>query len=336
LELSMEKQWTKPGILVPLTSIVGNEEALGVAAMLSRATGRRLVLLWLASPDTRHPPAGDSRQTADDQSREYLDRVAVTLSQHAPEIVAHVEWARSNGERAAVIAHTAAKLDAKSIVMAAVRHGWASGLVPSLADCVVATSSLPVILTPPGHEPFRWKRVPVTTHLLVLLDGSSTDESVLAHARDLARSLRVRLVLIYAVSPVVLGESYVFTYRVADRILSYQCDEGRSYLGRIAQQLQRDGLMVRTHVQIGASVQVILAQAAPCSSAMIVLAADCPTPWRRWLLGSPVDELVGERVCPVVTIHGNQKSREPRVLRQDVVHDHKELPQSDSRPAGVR
>jgi nucleotide-binding universal stress UspA family protein len=329
----MEKTTPRPCILVPLNGRAANERVLPIAAKLSRAMATRLVLLRVTWPQSDH---GAEQKIKVESAREYFAGLAASLRQRELDVDTHVEWAHSTGEIPIMIADTAATQNAILIIMpGSIRHVWIPRMALSMAERMIVASPVPVWLIPTGNDPIPWTSRLVGPGLVVSVDGSSADETALVCATDLARSLRAQLSLVYAVSPLAVTESAAYTYRLVDDILNYRCDQGRLYVAGIADRLRQQGLIVRTRVQIGGQGQVILDEARQHSSAVIVLAADFQTPWRRWLWGSPVDELVWEHVGPVVTIHGNQKSREPRILRQDSVQDRQELPANDPSPAGA-
>jgi|GEM_PF-7001707 len=64
--------------------------------------------------------------------------------------------------------------------------------------------------------------------ILVPLDGSSTAETALKFATELAPLLQAQLILVYIVSPLMITESSLYLYQLMDDILSRQCDDGWS------------------------------------------------------------------------------------------------------------
>jgi nucleotide-binding universal stress UspA family protein len=145
-------------------------------------------------------------------------------------------------------------------------------------------------------------------NLLVPLDGSAVDEIVLTHTTELARLLHVRLILIYTVSPLIVPESSVYSYQLVDKILDDQCEAGRSYLARLASQLEQEGLLVQAHVQIGNQVQALLKEVMAYRSAMMIVAVDHPTRLQRWAVGSVTDQLLEASDCPLIVLNGDQQT----------------------------
>ena len=155
--------------------------------------------------------------------------------------------------------------------------------------------------------------------ILVPLDGSSTAETALKFATELAPLLQAQLILVYIISPLMITESSLYLYQLMDDILSRQCDEGWSCLARIASQFEPDDLIIRPRVRIGERIQVILDEARECHAAMIVMEAEHSSWLRRWLVGSEADELLRESTFPVVFINGALPNPTKGVLSKNII-----------------
>jgi nucleotide-binding universal stress UspA family protein len=155
--------------------------------------------------------------------------------------------------------------------------------------------------------------------ILVPLDGSSTAETALKFATELAPLLQAQLILVYIVSPLMITESSLYLYQLMDDILSRQCDDGWSCLARIAGQFEQDDLIIRPRVRIGERIQVILDEARECHAAMIVMEAERSSRFRRWLIGSEADELLQESTFPVVFINGVLPNPTKGVLSKNII-----------------
>jgi nucleotide-binding universal stress UspA family protein len=136
-------------------------------------------------------------------------------------------------------------------------------------------------------------------------------------AAELAWSLHAQLILVYIVSPLMITESSVYLYQLMDHILNRQCDEGGSYLARIARPLEQDNLTIQCHVRIGDRIQIILDEARECRAAMIVMKAERSSWLRRCLVGSEADQLLRESTFPVVFINADPPNPAKGVLSKD-------------------
>jgi nucleotide-binding universal stress UspA family protein len=184
-------------VLVPLDESPLAEEALPWAAVVARARHQAVHLvsvypfedqLWeLAKIDPSSPLA---------HARESLQRYLGQVSQ-SPELVGLLVTTEVRaGEAAAEIAEAAEEGDADMIVITTHgRGGFDASGRGSVADKLVRTARVPVLVVPPGAPKAALGSLAVT------LDGSSDAERALTPARALADASAAQLHLLRVIDP---------------------------------------------------------------------------------------------------------------------------------------
>jgi nucleotide-binding universal stress UspA family protein len=182
-------------ILVPLDGSELAERALAYATALAGPTGAKLLLVRVAFAHTLAGVDGRERRVgAIHEAEQYLSQVRADLRERDFRVDTLVPY----GHPAECIADQARIQSADLIVMSTHGRTGASRLLfGSVAESVVARTSVPVLLErawrPLVHEP-RFDRRPA---LVVPLDGSEFSEAALGPAAELAAQLGAGLVLIH-------------------------------------------------------------------------------------------------------------------------------------------
>ena len=307
----------KPGpfglVVVPLDGSPWAEHALPCAAAVVRATGARLRLVLVH----QLPPAPGDRESLKlytalevavrKAQRTYLREVASRLRQAWGIQVAAVS---PEGPPGPTLLRYLDELGADLVVMAT--HGRGAlgrALLGSVADHVVRTARVPVLLVrPPADEAppaSGW-----TAHeILVPLDGSRTAETALEPAADLARALGARLTLIQVIVPIasVTDPPLPFPSGYDERLTELRRREAEDYLESVADRLRAEGLEVAACAVVGgtaAGTLVDLAQ--PGRSDLVVIASHGRTGLRRVALGSVADKLVRAGEVPILVVRGRK------------------------------
>jgi nucleotide-binding universal stress UspA family protein len=208
-----------------------------------------------------------------------------------------------------VAAATAASAD----LIAMATHGRA-GLsrmfLGSVAERVLASSPLPVLLLRPGgHE------LTEVGTILVPVDGSPGGALALASAVALAGSLGARIVLLQVVVPILAyqtmyangyGRGLYFDPAWDDEAL----EAAKRYTAGLAQRLRSTGARAEGLAVLGgvlapstAVVEAIVAEADRVDADLIVMSTHAHTGVARLLLGSTADALVRTSHRPVLLVH---------------------------------
>ncbi|MGQ4808124.1 TRAP-T-associated universal stress protein TeaD [Candidatus Entotheonellaceae bacterium PAL068K] len=141
--------------------------------------------------------------------------------------------------------------------------------------------------------------------ILVPLDGSEVDTSILAQMVELARGYEAHLLLLTVGLPLPPG---LVQAHNAHCLRTFQAEAA---LERIRTYLQTQGIEVSTMVYFGEPAVEILAVAEQQQVDLIVLnsrgGGGTPSPF----LGSVTEKVAGASAVPVLVLHARAKDREP-------------------------
>lgn len=277
-------------ILVPLDLSPLAEEALPWAALLARVKGCgvHLVAVWnerapLADVDG-HAPLGEVLAAA----KAALDRLAARPTFSGIEVSTEVRAGEIEEEIAeAVLAQNADLVVLKSHG----RGGFKRLLVGSVADRLLRTLNVPVLVDRPGGVPPALKRI------LVTLDGSPEAEAALAVARDLAAAAQAEILLItvYEEHP----ETHVHKYPGTDYLGALPTDvraAAEGYLDAVA----REGERWEVHEGRAADVIVDVAREKECD--IIAMTTRGRSSVVRLAIGSTSDAVMRSADRPVLFV----------------------------------
>jgi nucleotide-binding universal stress UspA family protein len=228
-------------ILVPLDGSALAEHALPFAERLARVAKGHVILV-------RVIPA-QSAETSIESSlahtgRDNLEELASRLRQAETS----VDVAVPEGDPASQIVATAAAQGADLIIMSThVRSGLGRWRYGSVADAVIRTASVPVMLIP-SEMSAQWPtdRRP---RLLVPLDESHLSEAVLGPVMELATRLNAEVVLTEVVTWPPLVYSDPVELMAGD--IDAQVAAARRYLADVTTRLRQSGFSVRCLTGVG-------------------------------------------------------------------------------------
>jgi nucleotide-binding universal stress UspA family protein len=281
-------------ILVPLDGPPDPAVALTPALTVARATGATLQLLTVI----------DAGASAEDHSRRTANLVGIAAELRAQG--PRVDTTVRRGAPAAEIVAAASELGADLIVMATHgRGGLERAFLGSVAQDVLATSPVPVMLLRPGGRQMTKLEV-----VLVPVDGSPGGALALAVAVPLARSTNARIVLVDVVVPFVdymltsgPSEGYYFDPAWDDEAR----ESAQRYLAGMVDRLRHAGVQAEGLASTGeirmASMSVaeaIMRSADEVGADLIVMSTHALTGPARALLGSVADIVVRNARCPLL------------------------------------
>jgi nucleotide-binding universal stress UspA family protein len=280
-------------ILVPLDGSERADSALAYATALSTLSGARLLLVrTLTVSSTGNVDPHDRSLRAIGTAERYLMDVAAELGERSFACDAVVPIGRT----AEAILGEARSRAADLIVLTS--HGrtgpgrWVFG---SVAEAIVAGSSVPVLVARADQHPRPDLLLAAPRRLLVALDGSAFAEAALAPAAQLATDLDAELDMVRVAErpdDVTVGrDSQVVGY--VDEPEDELSGQTQTYLEGVRRHVIEcwPELVVRTRVRIGEPTAELSAAAAADRAAMIVMATHGLTGVQRAVLGS-----VGGRV----------------------------------------
>jgi nucleotide-binding universal stress UspA family protein len=301
-------------ILVPLDGSPFSEHALPLAAELARRADARLHLARvhqpLPLPFTAGPGFVDEAEafsrieaTLAEKDRAYLAGITHRPGRHAS---CRVTTEILSGDVAEVLCHRAAEADL--VVMTTHGRGpLARFWLGSVADQLIRTLPVPVLLIRPEEAPPDLSREPAVKQLLLPLDGTPMAEQVIDPAVEIGMLLGASCTLVRVVRPVLAGSGLRegnspegAAHRPPDRLCELQKrleGEARSYLESAACRLAARGIGVRTRVLVEEQPAPAILREARSGIDMIALATHGRGGIPRLLLGSVADKLI--RGCTV-------------------------------------
>jgi nucleotide-binding universal stress UspA family protein len=242
------------------------------------------------------------------ESREYLQAWAMNL--HASGI--QVETAVVPGDAADVLVDEAQRHHANLIVMTTHgRSGLGRWLYGSIAEAVLARSTVPVLLVRSGMPTSDLSAEVNQRRVLIPLDGSPTAERALPAAAELARAIDAEILLARVVpsSPAAVTHEAI---RFGDTRPARPSDayerEAERYLQEIARILEANGLRVSTAVADDHAPNGIIAIAEQGGAAIVVMATHGRSGLGRFILGSVAHDVLRRGTRPVLLVRPTTES----------------------------
>jgi nucleotide-binding universal stress UspA family protein len=299
------------------------EKALPYAEILAKALDAEVVLVRAIPPEgvtealpNENPhllpymvvmPGARSETVSEGERAErygaerYLDKVAQRLGERGVRATS-VEAA---GDPAKVLVEEAEARGASYILLTTHgRSGLGRWLYGSVAEAVVAHSSVPVLLTRAWAPDRGLASTTGRPKILVPLDGTELAEKALPVATGLARAVPADIHLVQIVP--ALGE-----WAIADeawlhenpRDIQKEEEKGAvDYVATIAGRLRAEGLTVTSTVRVDNIGGGIAASAATNGAALVVMATHAPTGIERTFVGSTALEVLHRANLPVLLV----------------------------------
>jgi nucleotide-binding universal stress UspA family protein len=305
-------------VVVPLDGSPEAEQAIPYARALLPTDGNVLLVTIvsdLGAPAASAPHLTDwQRVHQPEREAAYaavLNAARAALQQIAarqPDAPANWSVEVALGDPASQILQIAAQRDADLVVMTTAGRGALGRLVfGSVADRVVRTSPVPVLLVRPAVTALAPEEVALT-RLLVPLDGSELAEAALPVARELAQRLRIPMHLVLATNSAhvlaTLGGRGPFSAAPpADLYTEWRSNlerDATTYLSEVARGLQAEGIAATWEVGSGAPYAEIAHAIQPGD--LLVMTSHGRGGVMRWLLGSVAEKVVREAPAPVLLV----------------------------------
>lgn len=299
-------------ILVPVDGSRLSEEAIPTAVTLAQKAGDagKITLLRVKQFDpTFYPPenAYGIPKGVYPELEEYLTKLATAIKAQGVE----VDTFASYGDPAMTIVDTAEERGCDVIVM--VTHGRTGGsrlLHGSVADRVLQGASIPVLLLKHGEQPTRTFDPLNRPRLVVPLDGSPLAEAILPLAAQLALQLGASVTLLRSLDlpdlTIANNGRAAAGIDAIKVIIPTERENARTYLEKIQQHMQAQGIPTAMQVTEGGAAEDIAQQASELQEAgevvVIVMATHGRTGLGRWLYGSVAGALLHLATTPMLVI----------------------------------
>ncbi|MBI3410120.1 MAG: universal stress protein [Planctomycetes bacterium] len=302
-------------ILVPLDGSAFGEHALLQASSIARRAEARLDLMHV------HPPLEpaytefvlidtDWEKRVRDQERQYLEETALRVREAIPSTV--VSTVHKDGFVANAIREHVA-LAAPDLVVLTTHARGAMGRfwLGSVADELVRTLAVPILLVRPAQEPVDLKREQPFKNVVIPLDGSALAEQMIEPAIALGKLYAAKIHLVRVVKPVMssivpmgmatmndlAGHITGSIEKAQKQVLA----DAESYLNKMAANLRAGNLHVTTTVELEVQPGVGILNAAKVRGAdLIALATHGRRGLSRMFLGSVADKVLRGAAVPVL------------------------------------
>ena len=298
-------------ILVPLDGSAFSEQALTVARSIARATDAKLTLVRAWDPSSYRfdselaPPFLDAEAHDRAVATKYLDAVASRLRSAGE--TANVSVVA--GRAADAIRECATMIAADLIVMTT--HGltgWSRAWLGSVADAVVRTVSIPVLLWRPVETPDA-TRAGLFAHILIPLDGSAASQQILTHAAELGRIGGARYTLVRVVRPVPIpvhpyayaAPAWQTDHAATEQVVSQARNELTATADRL--KLRCPGASVDVDVRLDERTGNAIVEAARDHKADLVALTTHARRGVRLVLGSSADKVLRGTDGAVLVLH---------------------------------
>ena len=278
-------------LLVPIDAGPDSRPALPFACQLARSTGARLVLLRVVlaheggTADSSLAPNLETHQLAVDlmgpDGHPAVD-VVIRRAMHADEIPT------------AIVAETRAR-GADLIVMAThARSGLDRLTHPSVAERVLASSPVPLLLINSSHE---GGAVAASDPLLVAVDGSPDVALAISVAAQYAQALDTEIVLLRVVTP-RFAEGSATALHYDQAVL----DDAQHYVDRLVARLRSCGVRAQGRAMFGPVAETIGALAEQLHAGAIAISTHSLFGTARLVHGSVADTVLRDAPCPLLLV----------------------------------
>lgn len=291
-------------MLVPLDGSKTSEKVLPYARALAKNLKTPVELLAVIDLD-RYASGERARfldaliDAAVRRNEEYLQRVAETFQG------TRAEWTVEGGVPEETIITKAAENDGTLISMATHgRSGLKRWLLGSVAEKVLRGASNAVLLVRVNEEA-KAEGEATPSRIIVPLDGSELAESVLPTVVELAKALKLKVVLVesYRVNAILYG--YENALPELNEFNEELKKAAAGYLDGWVEQLNRGGLTdVVPIVSEEEAAEIIIKLANGAPNSLIAMCSHGRSGVRRWVLGSVAEKVIRHAANPVLVMRG--------------------------------
>jgi len=235
-------------------------------------------------------------------SQEYLNRIAKTFG--GADVTVSVE--KGNPEEL-ILARAEGEEKTLTAMGTHGRSGIGRWLLGSVAEKIVREAKNPLFLVR-AKEDAKTEGQAALNSIIVPLDGSTLAERILPHAIELAKALKLKVILVQ----VFTLKQIIHTYKdyIPDfDALQKSTESGASrYLEEKERQLKREGLEVSSLAAEGEAAETILELAKGAPDSLLAMCTHGQSGIRRWMLGSVTEKVIRHAENPVLAIHPQQET----------------------------
>jgi nucleotide-binding universal stress UspA family protein len=235
-------------------------------------------------------------------SYEYLNRVARTFD--GGSVTVAVE--KGNPEE---IILARAEADEKILVAMAThgRSGIAQWLLGSVAEKVVREGKNPLFLVR-AKEEAKTDGQAALTSIVVPLDGSKLAESILPDVSELAKAMKLKVVLLQTFTLKHIIQAYKDSIPDFDELHKSSKSGASRYLEEQEQRLKKEGLDVSSVTAEGEAAETVIELARGAPDSLIAICTHGHSGIRRWMLGSVTEKVVRHADNPILAIRAKAEA----------------------------
>jgi len=138
--------------------------------------------------------------------------------------------------------------------------------------------------------------------ILVALENSTADKSLIPHIKELAKIHHSHLLLVHVADGWVARRYEDFKLKESDEMI-----KDREYLEETAQNLRKEGLAVSTHLALGDPPQEILKIAEHQKCDLIAMTSHGHRFFADLILGSTIEEVRHQTTIPLLIVKMGQR-----------------------------
>ena len=294
-------------MLIPMDGSKVAEQVLPYARFLGKALAIPLELLEVVDPEAHtllaKPEQGRYVDTIlaerIERSKSYLEAIAQSFQG------SHVNCLVKKGKAEEVVIEKAA-MDKNTLIVMAThgRSGIQRWVLGSIADNILHGAANHVLLVR-ATDQGKTDGEAILRTVVVPLDGSQLSERVLPDVAELAKKIKLAVVLLraYALPPSVSGDDFgLYSADLLDQLES----EAKDYLAGKVKDLKTKGLEdVSSVVHIGYGAEEIITLARNTPDNFIAMCTHGRSGMKRWVFGSVTERVVRHSGDPVLIIRAD-------------------------------
>jgi nucleotide-binding universal stress UspA family protein len=291
-------------MLIPLDRSKTAEQVLPYARFLAKALKIPVDLLGVVDPEAltalANPKQGRFVETLVAEQTHRTTTYLETIKRSLPGGAVHCFVENGKPEEVVI---TKAAADKRTLIAMSTdgRSGIQRWVLGSVADKVLHGATNHVLLVR-STEPGKTDGEAALKTVIVPLDGSALAEQVLLYVEDLAKSMKLEIVLMraYALPSTVTAETY--GPNLADLVDQLEA-EARDYLEKKVKEIKWKGIEnVSSAVDLGYGAEEIIALGRKTPDNFIAMCTHGRSGIKRWLLGSVTERVVHHSGDPVLIV----------------------------------
>ena len=291
-------------IMVPLDGSRLSEAVLPTASWLASATGATVTLLHVLERNAPATIHGERHLTRAAEAESYLTDLARRVFPAGVKVICHVHTAETRDVVLSIAEHES-EMAPDLIVMCT--HGWGGVrtlLFGSIAQQVVATGKVPILLIRPAEgEAADF----VCRHILAPFDGNSAHAAGLELAAELAKTCSAELHVVFVVPTFGTLAAQLWAagrlLPAASRVLlDVASADARTCIADWIRRLQGRGLEVTGEVRRGGPARVIARAADARQADLIVLATHGKAGTRAFWAESMAQKILNRSRRPMLLV----------------------------------